>query len=189
VFFSKSVPKSGAGSGGDRKKRTVCNPQFGVGCCYTRRTWRGLVLQKSLQSATRYCHTGASTSSTSPRCNGAYIAWFLVALSILVSAFFTILYSFECRVRVSGHLSPNRPYKAYSFECVVDTYLFPNRPYKAYSFEWGREKSISWLTAFLLSFAESIILIQPLKVTNDYVSSFVLCNLRTIIYTRCFVAV
>ena len=53
-----------------------------------------------------------------------YIAWFLVALSILVSAFFTILYSFE----------------------------------------WGRDKSISWLTAFLLSFLESVILIQPVKV-------------------------
>jgi len=54
-----------------------------------------------------------------------YIAWFLVALSILVSSFFTILYSFE----------------------------------------WGREKSVSWLTAFLLSFLESVILIQPVKVT------------------------
>ena len=53
-----------------------------------------------------------------------YIAWFLVALSILVSSFFTILYSFE----------------------------------------WGREKSIAWLTAFLLSFLESVILIQPVKV-------------------------
>ena len=27
----------------------------------------------------------------------AYVAWFLVALSILASAFFTILYSFEIR--------------------------------------------------------------------------------------------
>jgi len=53
-----------------------------------------------------------------------YIAWFLVALSILVSAFFTILYSFE----------------------------------------WGRDKSIAWLTAFLLSFFESVVLVQPLKV-------------------------
>jgi len=53
-----------------------------------------------------------------------YIAWFLVALSMTVSAFFTILYSFE----------------------------------------WGREKSTAWLTAFLLSFAESVILIQPVKV-------------------------
>jgi len=34
-----------------------------------------------------------------------------------------------------------------------------------YSFEWGRVKSIAWLTAFLLSFLESVILIQPLKVT------------------------
>jgi len=55
-----------------------------------------------------------------------YIAWVLIALSILVSAFFTVLYSFE----------------------------------------WGREKSIAWLTAFLLSFLESVILIQPLKVIS-----------------------
>jgi len=54
-----------------------------------------------------------------------YVAWVLVALSILVSAFFTILYSFE----------------------------------------WGREKSTAWLTAFLLSFFESVVFIQPLKVT------------------------
>jgi len=56
-----------------------------------------------------------------------YLAWLLVALSIVVSAFFTILYSFE----------------------------------------WGREKSTSWLTAFLLSFAESVILIQPVKVCKN----------------------
>ena len=62
-----------------------------------------------------------------------YLAWLLVALSIVVSAFFTILYSFE----------------------------------------WGREKSTSWLTAFLLSFAESVILIQPAKVcTVDAVLIF-----------------
>jgi len=54
-----------------------------------------------------------------------YIAWLLVALSMTVSAFFTVLYSFE----------------------------------------WGREKSTAWLTAFLLSFAESVILIQPAKVS------------------------
>jgi len=57
----------------------------------------------------------------------AYIAWFLVALSITVSAFFTILYSFE----------------------------------------WGRKKSTAWLTSFLLSFAESVILIQPFKVSYN----------------------
>jgi len=34
-----------------------------------------------------------------------------------------------------------------------------------YSFEWGRDKSIAWLTAFLLSFLESVIFIQPAKVT------------------------
>ena len=55
----------------------------------------------------------------------AYVAWFLVVLSVTLSAFFTILYSFE----------------------------------------WGREKSTAWLTAFLLSFVESVILIQPVKVS------------------------
>jgi len=59
----------------------------------------------------------------------AYIAWFLVALSVTVSAFFTILYSFE----------------------------------------WGREKSTAWLTSFLLSFVESIILIQPVKVSLQFI--------------------
>jgi len=62
----------------------------------------------------------------------AYIAWFLVALSIIVSAFFTILYSFE----------------------------------------WGREKSTAWLTSFLLSFAESIVLIQPVKVSQNKYTVF-----------------
>ena len=33
-----------------------------------------------------------------------------------------------------------------------------------YSFEWGQEKSTAWLTSFLLSFFESVVLIQPLKV-------------------------
>lgn len=34
-----------------------------------------------------------------------------------------------------------------------------------YSLDWGEKKSESWLIAFLLSFAESAILIQPVKVT------------------------
>ena len=33
-----------------------------------------------------------------------------------------------------------------------------------YSFEWGKKKSSQWLTAFILSFIESVILIQPVKV-------------------------
>lgn len=33
-----------------------------------------------------------------------------------------------------------------------------------YSLEWGSEKSSRWLTAFILSFIESVFLIQPLKV-------------------------
>ena len=35
-----------------------------------------------------------------------------------------------------------------------------------YSFKWGREKSSKWLTAFLLSFVQSVFFIQPLKVTH-----------------------
>ena len=33
-----------------------------------------------------------------------------------------------------------------------------------YSFQWGREKSTAWLTNFLLSFFESVVIIQPIKV-------------------------
>lgn len=33
-----------------------------------------------------------------------------------------------------------------------------------YSFEWGKEKSSEWLTAFLLSFFQSALIIQPFKV-------------------------
>ena len=33
-----------------------------------------------------------------------------------------------------------------------------------YSFQWGQEKSTAWLTTFLLSFFQSVVLIQPLKV-------------------------
>lgn len=58
-----------------------------------------------------------------------YIAWVLTAITILVSAFFTILYSFE----------------------------------------FGGEKSKAWLVTFFLSFFQSLILIQPLKVClNEY---------------------
>lgn len=33
-----------------------------------------------------------------------------------------------------------------------------------YSMEWGPEKSADWLTTFLLSFFQSVIIIQPVKV-------------------------
>ena len=52
------------------------------------------------------------------------IGWFLVTLSILVPAFFVILYSMD----------------------------------------WGPEISNAWLTAYFLSFFESIVLCEPLKV-------------------------
>lgn len=53
-----------------------------------------------------------------------YIAWALVVIIVVVSAFFTILYAIS----------------------------------------WGGSRSTAWLVAFLLSFIESIILIQPIKV-------------------------
>ena len=53
-----------------------------------------------------------------------YMAWVLVALSILVSGFFIILYSLD----------------------------------------WGGDVTNAWLTAFFLSFFESIVIIQPAKV-------------------------
>jgi len=66
-FFSKSVPKSSGSDesdGGERKRRTFCNPLLPY--------WF------------------------------VYVAWFLVALSILASSFFTILYSFECMAAASN---------------------------------------------------------------------------------------
>ncbi|XP_052071968.1 uncharacterized protein LOC127710241 [Mytilus californianus] len=53
-----------------------------------------------------------------------YIAWTIVALSILVPAFFMLLYSME----------------------------------------WGTDKSEEWLTTFVLSFVESLFIVDPLKV-------------------------
>ena len=34
-----------------------------------------------------------------------------------------------------------------------------------YSFEWGGDKSAAWLTAFVLSFFQSVMIIQPIKVS------------------------
>jgi polycystin 1L2 len=33
-----------------------------------------------------------------------------------------------------------------------------------YSLEWGNEKSVMWLTSFIVSFLQSILLLQPMKV-------------------------
>ena len=33
-----------------------------------------------------------------------------------------------------------------------------------YSFEWGRDKANSWLTSMMLSFGQSVFVVQPLKV-------------------------
>ena len=35
----------------------------------------------------------------------------------------------------------------------------------SYSMEWGREKSIAWLSAMFLSVGQSIMLVQPFKVS------------------------
>lgn len=53
-----------------------------------------------------------------------YIAWFVVALAVIVSAFFLLLYSMQ----------------------------------------WGKVKAEEWLTTFILSFIESILLVDPFKV-------------------------
>jgi len=98
VFFSKSLPKSNV---------------------------RTMSPDESQENTTRNGKTPRSLCNPVLPYRCIHVAWFLVALSILVSSFFTILYSFE----------------------------------------WGRDKSSSWLTAFLLSFLESVILIQPVKVT------------------------
>ncbi|CAC5409625.1 PKD1L2 [Mytilus coruscus] len=53
-----------------------------------------------------------------------YIAWFVVALAVIASAFILLLYSMQ----------------------------------------WGKAKSEEWLTTFILSFIESILLVDPFKV-------------------------
>lgn len=35
-----------------------------------------------------------------------------------------------------------------------------------YSMEWGKEKANEWLTTFLMSFFQSVIVVQPLKVRH-----------------------
>lgn len=61
-----------------------------------------------------------------------YIAWLLVAASVIVSGLFVILYSLE----------------------------------------WGYEKACQWFTSFMLSFVESVFLIQPLKVNTSIIHVF-----------------
>ena len=34
-----------------------------------------------------------------------------------------------------------------------------------YSMEWGREKSLDWLCTFVLSFFQSVVVVQPVKVS------------------------
>lgn len=63
------------------------------------------------------------------------IAWFVVFMSVLSSAFFLLLYSME----------------------------------------WGIEKSEEWLSSFMLSFFESLLCVDPLKVLkNDRCLSYIL---------------
>lgn len=61
-----------------------------------------------------------------------YISWIIVALSIIVPAFFMLLYSME----------------------------------------WGTSKSEEWLTTFVLSFVESLFIVDPLKVRNSSINFF-----------------
>lgn len=56
-----------------------------------------------------------------------YVAWVTVVLSILVPAFFLLLYSMQ----------------------------------------WGKDKSEEWLTTFVLSFLESLLVVDPLKVSKS----------------------
>ncbi|XP_046581985.1 LOW QUALITY PROTEIN: uncharacterized protein LOC124289408 [Haliotis rubra] len=65
-----------------------------------------------------------------------YIAWVVCFLSVVGSAFFTILYSME----------------------------------------WGKEKSNEWLIAFVLSFFQSVIVVQPIKVL--LIVAFIACILK-----------
>lgn len=94
---------------------------------------------RSVTSPTPAEKPGAKKGCWLPHwCN--YLGWGIVLVTILVSGFFTILYSLE----------------------------------------WGAEKAGKWLTAFLLSFVESILLIQPLKVSCGQVCFYYLYHNRYI---------
>jgi hypothetical protein len=45
-----------------------------------------------------------------------------------------------------------------------------------YSFQWGGEASKAWLTAFLMLFASSVLLIQPIQVRKQYCLCY--CNFQ-----------
>ena len=40
-----------------------------------------------------------------------------------------------------------------------------------YSLEWGSEKANAWLVSFCLSFFQSVLLVQPLKVSDSCINS------------------
>ena len=42
--------------------------------------------------------------------------------------------------------------------------------------EWGRKKSIDWLTTFVLSFFQSVVVVQPIKVL--LLAAFISCIMK-----------
>ena len=50
------------------------------------------------------------------------------------------------------------------FSVCVLAILLPSFFTVLYAMEWGREKSVDWLTTFLLSFFQSVAVVQPIKV-------------------------
>ena len=49
------------------------------------------------------------------------------------------------------------------FLCVVVSGFFTI----LYSMEWGKKKSLEWLSTFVLSFFQSVIVVQPVKVQSS----------------------
>ena len=48
-----------------------------------------------------------------------------------------------------------------------------------YAFEWGKKKSEKWLVTFFLTFVESVVFVQPLKVVYHFVNC--ICTWKTTI--------
>ena len=52
----------------------------------------------------------------------------------------------------------------YIFSVTVLSIIVPGFFTILYSMEWGPEKANEWLTTFLMSFFQSVIIVQPVKV-------------------------
>ena len=88
--------------------------------------WRGLSAVPVWPGSPHYEDVcgGCDAALRHHYCSNLLVIYTVVFLSVVVSGFFTVLYSME----------------------------------------WGHTKSVDWLTTFLLSIAQSIVFVQPVKV-------------------------